>query len=183
MDLPGLYRLHTLLKLYTPPNPHKDPFLVALVIALAQNERRHAPQPESHPVSFTVGRLLFHRFLIVPSRSTTPGREFKPLISHHLGSQVRLIFTGEGRPKSLNLYVAHVRTLFLDKLDFPGEEPVVNSGLDICHWHIPAEPFQTLPQRLCRALTLHCCGETHDSRVPGDSCETSTRSKRKRDMV
>lgn len=71
MDLPGLYSLHTLLKLYTPPDPNRDPFLVAIIIALAQEERRHAPQPKSHPASFTVGRRLFRLFLAVPSHSTT----------------------------------------------------------------------------------------------------------------
>ena len=166
MDLPGLYRLHTLLKLYTPPDPQKDPFLVAVVIALAQKERRHAPQSEPHSSSFTVSHFLF-RLLPVPSRPTTV-RKFKSLTSYVVVYQVRLLFTGEGRPKSLNLYVAHVRACFLDKLDFPSKEPRVNSGLDIHHWHIPAEPFQTLPQRLCRTLTLYCCGETHDARGRGD---------------
>jgi hypothetical protein len=129
-----------------------------------------------------VSRLLFWLFLLaVLSHSTTPSREFKPLINHNLVSQVRLLFTGDGRPKSLNLYVAHVRACFLDKLDFPGEEPLVNSSLDIYHWHVPAEPFQTLPQRLCQALTIHCCRETYDSRTLGDSCE-STGRKRKRDI-
>ncbi len=58
MDIPGLYRLHTLLKLHKPTDPEKDPFLVALVIALAQKKRRHAPQPEPPSSSFAVGRLL-----------------------------------------------------------------------------------------------------------------------------
>lgn len=62
MDLPGLNRCHTLLKRYTPVDPQKDPYIVALVIALAQKERRHRAQPLPPSSSFTV-RLLISSFL------------------------------------------------------------------------------------------------------------------------
>ncbi|KAK4158064.1 hypothetical protein C8A00DRAFT_11118 [Chaetomidium leptoderma] len=58
MDLPGLYRLETLLKRHTPADRRKDPYLVALVIALAQQERRCTTAPPPPPPSFTVGLFL-----------------------------------------------------------------------------------------------------------------------------
>ncbi len=61
-DWVGLRRSYTLVKLHTPEDPQKDPFLVALVIALAQNDRRHAAQPLPPDSSFTV--CLFHHFFL-----------------------------------------------------------------------------------------------------------------------
>ena len=50
----GFRRTITLQKMYTPVDPQKDPYLVALVIALAQRDRRHAVQPLPPDSSFTV---------------------------------------------------------------------------------------------------------------------------------
>ena len=58
MDWVGSRRTYILVKLYTPADPQKDPFLVALVIALAQKERRHAAQPLPPDASFTVSPSL-----------------------------------------------------------------------------------------------------------------------------
>ncbi|KAH6630548.1 hypothetical protein B0J18DRAFT_421475 [Chaetomium sp. MPI-SDFR-AT-0129] len=147
MDWVGLRRSYTLVKLHTPKDPQKDPFLVALVIALAQNDRRHAAQPLPPDSTFTI----------------------------------RILFTGKGRPKPINLYVAHVQASFLDKLDFPNQEPTVGSGLDIDHWHIPAEPFQTLPQRVCQALRPDGYGKTHVRNLEESSGKTG--KKRKMDVA
>ena len=57
-DWVGVRRSYTLEKLHTPEDPQKDPFLVALIIALAQNDRRHAAQPLPRDSSFTVGHFL-----------------------------------------------------------------------------------------------------------------------------
>ncbi len=54
-DWPGLWRAGLLSLHHTPKEPEKDPFLVALVIALAQKERRNAAQPLPSNSSFTVG--------------------------------------------------------------------------------------------------------------------------------
>ncbi|KAK3906523.1 hypothetical protein C8A05DRAFT_11726 [Staphylotrichum tortipilum] len=62
-DWEGLRRSHTLVKLHTPKDPQKDPFLVALVIALAQEDRRHAAQPLPLDSSFVVG-LFLHFFRV-----------------------------------------------------------------------------------------------------------------------
>ncbi|KAK3290152.1 uncharacterized protein B0H64DRAFT_427898 [Chaetomium fimeti] len=58
MNGPGIYRQTTLLRLHRPADPLKDPFLVAVLISLAQQKRRRAPKPESRSPSFKV-RLLF----------------------------------------------------------------------------------------------------------------------------
>lgn len=58
MDLPGVHRLLALLKRHTPADLQKDPYLVALVIALAQQERRCAAQPLPPSSRFTVGLFL-----------------------------------------------------------------------------------------------------------------------------
>jgi hypothetical protein len=68
-DWEGLRRSYTLTKLHTPANPQTDPLVVALTIALAQNDRRHAAQPLPPDSSFTVGPSF--TFPVVPSRSTT----------------------------------------------------------------------------------------------------------------
>lgn len=77
--------------------------------------------------------------------------------------------------------MAHVRACFLDKLDFPGQEPPINSGLDIYHWHIAAEPFPTLAQRLSRALRLGYYGGAQDAESTSDIRERLGQ-KRKRDV-
>ena len=88
--------------------------------------------------------------------------------------QVRMLFTGMDWPnKSVNLYVAHVQAAFLDRLDFPSQEPAVGSGLDIDHWHIPGEPFQTLPERVCQALRPEGYGKTHGRKREGHEAKGS----------
>jgi hypothetical protein len=81
---------------------------------------------------------------------------------------------------AFNLYVAHVQDSFLDKFDFPTQEPQPESGLDIFHWRIPPEPIETLPERLTRALMLDCCGKTPDARSP-NGCWQGLGQKRQRE--
>ncbi|KAK4130232.1 hypothetical protein BT67DRAFT_445867 [Trichocladium antarcticum] len=146
-DWEGLRRSYTLAKLHTPADPQRDPLLVALAIALAQKDRRHAAQPLSPNSSFTV----------------------------------RILATGDGRPKPVNLYVAYVKASFLDRLDFPSQNPAVSSGLDIDHWHIPAEPFQTLPQRVCQTLKPDGYRKTHLKNLSESLGKAG--KKRKRDVA
>jgi len=73
------------------------------------------------------------------------------------------------------------KACFLDKLDFPSREPAVGSALHIDHWHIPAEPFQTLPQRICRTLQPDGCGKTYNEKL-GESLGKAGK-KRKRDVA
>lgn len=167
-DWEGLRRSHTLLKLHTPKDPQKDPFLVALVIALAQKDRQHIAQPVPPDSSFTVGFFL-HFF------------ESKPLTDLGVVFQVRILLTGKGRPKPINLYVADVQASFLNKLDFPSQEPAVGSSLDIDHWYIPAKPFQTLSQRVCQALRLNGYGKAHIRNLSESSVKAG--KKRKRDIA
>ena len=53
-DRPGLWRARILSRRHAPKKAEKDPFLVALAIALAQ-DRRRAAQPLPSDSSFTVG--------------------------------------------------------------------------------------------------------------------------------
>lgn len=111
--------------------------------------------------------------LILVSQSVT-----NPLTPrHHV--QVRILCTGDGYPKPINVYVAHVCSSFLQKLDFLGLEPAADSGLDITHWHVPAEPFQTLSYRVYRALGL--LDRSHGEMLAQDLCQPIAGSKRKRD--
>ena len=97
--------------------------------------------------------------------------------------QVRILFTGMEAPnrstgmdwprKSVNLYVAHVQASFLDRFDFPSQEPAVASSLDIDHWHIPAKPFQTLSERVCQALRPEGYGKTHGRNREGHETKRS----------
>ncbi|KAK3900745.1 hypothetical protein C8A05DRAFT_35595 [Staphylotrichum tortipilum] len=141
----GFHRAIALGKMYKPVDPEQDPFLVALVIALAQRDRRRAAQPLPPDSSFAV----------------------------------RILCTGEGHPKPINIYVAHVRSSFLNKLDFPDLEPAAGSGLDITHWRVPTEPFQTLPHRVCRALGL--LDRSHGEILAQYVGRPMAGSKRKRD--
>jgi len=117
--------------------------------------------------------------LIVPSRPKTLSLGIQNQLLTSFGvtsSQVRILVAGAGKPRPFHLYVAHVQARFLDKLDFPSQEPAVDSGLDIGHWHIAAEPFRTLPHRLCRALRPGRYQETH----AGNLSESWARATRKR---
>ncbi|KAL2134553.1 hypothetical protein VTI74DRAFT_11525 [Chaetomium olivicolor] len=134
-NMPMVGRSRILLRRHTPRNRRKDPYLVALIIALAQEQRRDATKQPFPLSSFTV----------------------------------RLLFLGEGIPIPLLLYVAHVQGSFLDMLDYPDREPSVNPGLDIHCWRIPAKPYDTLAQRLVRALRTDCCGEMHDAGEGNDA--------------
>lgn len=58
-DWPGLWRAGLLSLRHTPKEPEKDPFLVALVIALAQKEHRNAAQLRPSDLSFTVGSFPY----------------------------------------------------------------------------------------------------------------------------
>ncbi|KAK3352638.1 hypothetical protein B0T25DRAFT_542434 [Lasiosphaeria hispida] len=58
MDWLGLWRAGLLNLCHTPKEPEKDPFLVALVIALVQHERWYAVQPLPSDSSFTVCILV-----------------------------------------------------------------------------------------------------------------------------
>jgi hypothetical protein len=91
-----------------------------------------------------------------------------------------VVFAGTESPKSLNVYVAHVQDSFLDRLSYPNRDPLPNSGLDIYHWNVSAEPFQTLPQRLDWALRRTCSGKTHNAE-DNDELQRMRGQKRKRD--
>ncbi len=147
--------------LHTPKDPHRDPFLVALVIALAQRERRHAVQPLPPNSSFTVSLCVF-------------SVEITTVANLGVVFQVRMLFTGMVCPKnSVNLYVAHVQAAFLDRFDFSKQQPAVDSGLDIDYWHIPHEPLQTLPDRFCQALRPEGYGKTHGRKREGHEAKGS----------
>jgi hypothetical protein len=53
MNLPMLARCHKLEARHSPADEEKDPYLVALIIALAQKQRREAAALRS-PATFTV---------------------------------------------------------------------------------------------------------------------------------
>ncbi|KAK3303823.1 uncharacterized protein B0T15DRAFT_513955 [Chaetomium strumarium] len=103
-DGSGPERQRLVVERYTSPDPQRDPYLVALVIAIARRQRREASGAPP-PATFTV-----HLF-------PTYGK----------------------RPMPLNLYVAHVKASFLDKLDFPSQESQPDSELDIYHWAYPSQ--------------------------------------------
>lgn len=58
-DWEGSRCSHTLVKFHTPKDSQKDSFLVALIIALAQEDRRHAVQPLPPDSSFAAGLSCF----------------------------------------------------------------------------------------------------------------------------
>ncbi|EAQ92119.1 predicted protein [Chaetomium globosum CBS 148.51] len=60
MNLPGISRLHRHLNHHRQKDPLKDPFLVAVLIAFAQEKRRRAPKPEPPSSSFRVGTGQSH---------------------------------------------------------------------------------------------------------------------------
>lgn len=62
MNLPGIYRLNALLNLHHQEDSVKDPFLVAVLIAMAQKKRRRVPKPE--PRSLSIGVGLTYLFLL-----------------------------------------------------------------------------------------------------------------------
>ncbi|KAK3363790.1 hypothetical protein B0T25DRAFT_528461 [Lasiosphaeria hispida] len=105
---------------------------------------RHIPKkPEKDPVLVAlIVALAQHEHRQAAVQPPPPDSSFT----------VRVLVFGDGWPKPIHVYVACVQARFLDKLDFPSREPAVDSGLDIDHWRIAAEPFQTLPYRVSRVL-------------------------------
>lgn len=61
-NIPVRMRYLKLLKHHTPPDPYRDPYFIAVLIALAQKQRRswrQRPGPGAAPSYFTVWVLLF----------------------------------------------------------------------------------------------------------------------------
>jgi hypothetical protein len=59
---------------------------------------------------------------------------------------------GVDSPPSLHVYAADVSVSFLDKLDHPHVDPEPASGLNVTHFLVPAEPYETLRGRLVHAI-------------------------------
>lgn len=55
MNLSGYYRMLTLAKIHLQADPLSDPFLVSVLIMLAQQKRLRTPKPEPRSLSFPVG--------------------------------------------------------------------------------------------------------------------------------
>ncbi|KAH6632801.1 hypothetical protein F5144DRAFT_651385 [Chaetomium tenue] len=133
-DRPGLRRARILSRHHTPKEAEKDPFLVALIIALRKI------------------------------------------------ADVRVLCLGDGLPRPVHLYVAHVQARFLNKLDFPNQEPAAEWALDIDHWGIAAKPFETLPHRLCRVLKPRQDQEA-DAENLGEPWVRATRKRKRGDTL
>jgi hypothetical protein len=72
-------------------------------------------------------------------------------LSGNLGTQVRLVAMQRDHKLPFIPYVARVHFSFLDKFKYP-VEPMPHSELEVDYWYVPQAPYQTLPERLYRAL-------------------------------
>ncbi|KAK3311639.1 uncharacterized protein B0T15DRAFT_499579 [Chaetomium strumarium] len=137
-------RMSILGKRLAPSDRYRDPYLAAVIIAMAQKERRKAPQQAS-PGSgggFTV-RLLF------------VDRESPSLFQYvaHVQGAFLDMFDHPARQ--------------------PPPSASGNPGLDIHCWEIPTDPGPTFAHRLAWALRTDCCGEVHDDVVEGEEEENA----------
>jgi len=138
-DAPFLRRAKKLLGKATPPDPLRDPFMVAMLIALAQSQRLSDADPKFETQ-----------------------QQQRRVDEHGAYWRAVLMVTGTGYPW-LYIYGAHISVDFLDGLDNPnspspspkkgeGSCSSACTGLKIDCRRLRAKPYDTLPQRMKAAL-------------------------------
>jgi hypothetical protein len=138
----ALFKLQ--LKKIIPTELLHDPYIVALLIAMAQKQRatlqlvgqgeKTSDAPGSNDLStFSV------RFL---DASTAL------LLTIYLSIQTKLLFTEMNVTEYIHLFTADIPSSFLDKFDYPALPSSVPVSISIQHTTIPLKPFKTIRDRL-----------------------------------
>ncbi|GKT97242.1 hypothetical protein Ct61P_15092 [Colletotrichum tofieldiae] len=116
-----LYESH-LAELTADIAPSRDPYVVVMLVALAQAQRRS-----------------------VQSRDRSP-----PLTQHTF--RVHALISDVNNSSYLRVYTADVPDAFLDKLAYPRLPLTCDTSFRIEHATVPYEPYSTFQQRLMQAI-------------------------------
>ncbi|KAK5987033.1 hypothetical protein PT974_11149 [Cladobotryum mycophilum] len=114
----------------------EDPYIAAVLIAVAQAQQRRS--------------------------TSNSGPSDSALLDGQLNYKSILIVTRVTDQEAIHLYSAKISSNFLKRFDKPSFDPAVPTGLMIEHWTLPFQPFETLQQRLRVEMTLHCPGRGID---------------------
>lgn len=128
-----------------PADPWRDPFILALLVSVAQGQRTLLRQG-SYRVCFD---------LIARSRASSNS------------TQTHVILTRYIERDHIHLYTADIPSAFLDRLDHPEQAPSDSPCVSIRHATIPFQPYSTLYTRLL-ALILpdsHTCINLNQERI------------------
>lgn len=113
--------------------PSEDPYLVALLIALAQKQARGQQLGEQDHVN------------------DTDNKDKRIDGAARISSQMLLV-TNPDDTTWLHIYTSNASTQFLDRLDHPSRPPpadmVSRIGMVVSHQRLAFEPYDTLSQRL-----------------------------------
>ncbi|KEZ44957.1 hypothetical protein SAPIO_CDS2333 [Scedosporium apiospermum] len=112
-----------------PKERHHDPYLVAVLIAMAQEQR---------------SRQRLHKGKKSRKKAYDPNYRFT----------VHLLMAESNNYDNVNLYTAHPTVAFLERFDFPTQAPPVPTDLDILHRRIPHEPHESFLQRLLQSMEV-----------------------------
>ncbi|GJC88581.1 hypothetical protein ColLi_11419 [Colletotrichum liriopes] len=131
-SLQGLYKprfsfptwaLYTLrLSQLTPTNPRRDPYVTALLIAIAQEKRRAMRRRARSP--------------------PLNGQSFR----------VHVLLSDAANKSHIFVYTADIAESFLNKLDHPRVRPRDAPSVPVQTYTIPYEPYASLQQRLIYAM-------------------------------
>ena len=124
-------------KAVTPADPWRDPYILALLISIAQGQRIVLGQKEgqSDRLSF---RVRFH--LTAKSQASSNV------------TQSHVIFTDWKDKDQVHLFTADFPSVFLDRLDDPQHVPPSPISVSIRHTTVPFEPYKTLYTRLIELI-------------------------------
>ncbi|GAB1316424.1 hypothetical protein MFIFM68171_06634 [Madurella fahalii] len=132
-NVPGLSRFQKQLRRLTPHDPREDPYIAALLIALAQEQRL----PDE-------GGGGNHNDMNLFSCATNAAR-----------SQLLLV-TRPGDTTWLHIYTTKVSPEFLERIDWPFPPPPADARsrpwMSICRRRLAFKRYKTLPRRLTAVL-------------------------------
>ena len=130
-NLPGFRRIQKQLRRLAPENPRKDPYIAALLIALAQEQRLYDKSGDDDD-----NENAYSAASAAPSQM--------------------LLVTRSGYTKWLYIYTSQVSPEFLDRLNWPSRSPPADAqsrlGMAIYYRKLAFEPYKTLPQRLAAVV-------------------------------
>lgn len=136
-NLPGLGRAEKQLRSLTPDNIFEDPYIATILIALAQDGRRHVSNSLDYLNAIKTGQLSM------------------------------LLATGPNDDEWLHIYTSKVSPECLDRFDYPYRTPVANArsqvGITIYRRKLAFKPYETFSQRL--AVVMQNAGQVGETMV------------------
>ena len=139
VNAPRFRRAQKLLRRFTPADLFEDPYLFALLVAIAQAQHRRLYKNSNEDIS--VSNAITPP---PPSPSPPPPSPPPPTI---------LLVTRPGDTIWLHIYTSNIPAKLLDRLDCPSRPPpTVMPPVTIYRRQLAFKPYETLPQRLAAVV-------------------------------